>query len=110
MNEAQFQQQVTDLATMHGWKWYHTHDSRKSRKGWPDLFLVRGFDSLAWEVKVGKNTTTKAQRDWLNALAGSGNEVAVCRPDAAPKAERWGGFVLTSEGDDFGDIGRRLQR
>ena len=90
---------------------YHTHDSRLSEAGYPDLFMVRdAWTASCWELKVGKNTTTLAQREWMEAIALTGFEVALCRPDAAPKDERWGGFVLTSEGADFGDIGRRLQR
>ena len=108
LTEAQFQQQVTDYADLHGWKWHHVHDSRKSKEGWPDLFMTRGIDAVAWELKVGTNTTTQEQRAWLAALGETGACVAVCRPDSAPKKERWGGLVLTSEGYDFGCIGSIL--
>ena len=39
--EADFQAQVVKLALLLGWKVYHTHDSRRSREGFPDLILIR---------------------------------------------------------------------
>ena len=41
MTEKEFQRLVVDYATLHGWMHYHTHDSRRSTPGFPDLVLVR---------------------------------------------------------------------
>ena len=41
ISEEQFQQQVIDLATLRGWRCYHTRDSRRSAEGFPDLVLAR---------------------------------------------------------------------
>ena len=52
LTEAQFMAQVTDLATLRGWLWYHARPARTLAgwttpgsgplaKGWPDLVLVR---------------------------------------------------------------------
>jgi hypothetical protein len=35
VNEAVWQQQVIDLATLYGWEHYHSFDSRRSVPGWP---------------------------------------------------------------------------
>ena len=42
MRERQFQRTITDLADLHGWTWYHAHDSHRSNAGFPDLVLIRG--------------------------------------------------------------------
>ena len=41
MTEREWQAQVVSAAQALGWTTYHTHDSRRSNKGWPDLVLVR---------------------------------------------------------------------
>jgi hypothetical protein len=67
-DEAAFQVRIIELATVHGWRVYHTHDSRRSEPGFPDLVLVRGSRLLFVELKVGKRQLTDEQRDWLRAL------------------------------------------
>src|SRR5688572_19177552 len=39
--ERAFQAQVVKYARLMGWTAYHTHDSRRSQAGFPDLVLVR---------------------------------------------------------------------
>lgn len=72
MTEEVFQAQVIQLAKMLGWKLvYHTRDSRRSAPGFPDLIL--GYVNkgrtrarlVVAELKVGKNTTTPEQDEWL---------------------------------------------
>ena len=41
MTEKKFQAAVLQIANMYGWLAYHTHDSRRSAPGFPDLVLVR---------------------------------------------------------------------
>lgn len=51
------------------------------KSGVPDLCLPvarGGYHGMYIELKAGKNTTTKAQKDWLDALAGQGYMTAVC--------------------------------
>lgn len=68
MTEKDFQTQVVELATLLGWRVYHTHDSRRSAKGFPDLVLVRGETCLFWELKTETGRVTKEQAEWAAAL------------------------------------------
>jgi hypothetical protein len=69
ISEKEFQALVIQMAKDFGWKMiYHTHNSRKSAAGFPDLILIRGDLLLAAELKVGANTPTPAQEDWLHAF------------------------------------------
>ena len=67
-SEAAWQAAILQLARLHGWLAYHTHDARKSEEGFPDIIAVRGDRCLAIELKVGKRGVTDAQHTWLNAL------------------------------------------
>lgn len=80
-SESQFQAAVIALAKRLGWLCYHTHDSRRSESGFPDLVLVRPRDGrlLCAELKVGKNRPTGPQRLWLDALNAAGVTAVVWR-------------------------------
>lgn len=80
MTEAQWQQQVVELAGYYGWRVYHTYDSRRSHPGWPDLVLCRPPEFLIVELKTAKGRVTPAQQEWLDDLAASNVETAVWRP------------------------------
>ena len=85
LNEKEFQSQVTEVAVMLGWLVYHTHDSRRSPPGFPDLTLVRERVVFA-ELKVGKNKLTDDQVKWAKALRqAKGVEYYVWRPEDAIK-------------------------
>lgn len=68
MSERTFQAQVVQAATALGWLCYHTHDSRRSVPGFPDLILVRGYRMVCLELKVGRRKPTPEQLVWLAAL------------------------------------------
>jgi hypothetical protein len=68
MTEAQWQQQVIDLAKLGGWRSYHTFDSRRSAPGFPDLVLLRPPELVFVEVKAEKGKTTPEQDAWLEDL------------------------------------------
>jgi len=86
ISEKAFQQQVIDLAAYLSYMHYHTHDSSRSVSGFPDLVLIRparedrSARMLVAELKVGKNTTTPAQRLWLTAFAACRIETYVWYP------------------------------
>lgn len=84
ITEKQFMGQVVQLAKLFGWLVYHTHDSRRSIAGFPDLILLRGGRMLVIELKVGKNRATAEQVAWLREFSKTGAFVAVWTP------EHWG--------------------
>lgn len=80
MTEAQLLTGVSALARDLGWLCYHTHDSRRSEPGFPDLVLVQGDRCLFRELKTSSGRVTAAQRKWLHALAATGADASVWRP------------------------------
>jgi VRR-NUC domain len=94
MTEAQFQQTVTDLAQRVNWLVYHTHDSRRSEPGFPDLVMVRGGRIIFAELKSEKGKLSNPQGVWLVALQDvarygcTSMHVAVWRPSDLPEIER----------------------
>jgi hypothetical protein len=88
MSEKAFTTTVINLATMLGWRHYHTHDSRRSDPGWPDLVLARKIpaaklilaDLVFAELKTETGKVTPAQADWLEMLRLAGQRVYIWRP------------------------------
>lgn len=64
----------------HKWTAYHTHDSRRSQPGYPDIAAVRGSRLLYAELKSAKGRLTTEQRLWLDALWSAGAECYVWKP------------------------------
>jgi len=56
------------LAPRLGYMCYHTHDSRRSTAGFPDLVMVGPHRLIFAELKKEKGVATAAQLDWLNRL------------------------------------------
>ena len=54
MTEKDLLRSVRDMARLLGWQTYHTHTSRFSEPGFPDLVLLRGSRLIFAELKVGK--------------------------------------------------------
>jgi hypothetical protein len=78
--ESAFQSQVLAFARLHGWRPYHTHDSRRSHPGFPDLVLVR--ERVIWaELKSDRGKVSAEQQAWIDALVRAGQEVYVWRPE-----------------------------
>jgi hypothetical protein len=82
MTEDQLQQLVTVHANRYGWLVYHTHDSRRSQAGYPDLHLVHVGRKLTLfrELKSMKGAVRPAQKVWLAALETVGSDAAIWRP------------------------------
>ena len=84
--ERAFQAEVTGLAEMLGYAWYHTYRSTRSPAGFPDLVLVRPAGRgrsgrvIFAELKAQRRTVTLAQRTWLATLAEAGAEAYLWRP------------------------------
>lgn len=77
--ESAWQSRVTDYATLMGWAWYHTRDSRRSPEGYPDLTLVRDRVVFA-ELKSERGRLTRDQERWRDRLCGAGAEWYLWRP------------------------------
>jgi hypothetical protein len=82
MTEAQLQGAIIAAAQRLGWLVYHTHDSRRSQPGYPDLHLVHEGRhlSIMRELKKQNGTVSATQKDWIRALAAAGVDVGVWRP------------------------------
>lgn len=69
LTEKAFQAQVVALASYLGWTHYHTHDSRRSPAGFPDLVLVKAGEPVLFvELKTDVGKLTPAQRYWIALL------------------------------------------
>ena len=68
ITEKAFQAQIVELAELRGFFVYHTHDSRRSQPGFPDLVLIKGTRLVFLEVKSEKGKVSNAQMDWILAL------------------------------------------
>lgn len=81
---------VIELARTCGWLVYHTHDSRHSAAGFPDLVMCKpGHPLVFWECKRAGGRVTPDQEAWLAAIRGSLREVVagVIRPADWPHIE-----------------------
>ena len=87
VTEREFQAQVLALARLWGSRCYHTHDSRRSVPGFPDLVLCKPAGEegpgrvIFAELKKETGTLEPEQRLWLEALRSCpGVEVYVWKP------------------------------
>lgn len=80
MTERQLQDAVIEAAKTFGWLTYHTHDSRRSNPGFPDLVLARNGEVLFVELKSEKGRLRPEQAAWHDALDDGWQEVHVWRP------------------------------
>lgn len=70
-NEGIFVNRILTAARERGWLAYHTHDSRGSSAGFPDIVLVRPPHIIFAECKTDdtvRSKTSVAQVTWLAAL------------------------------------------
>lgn len=81
ISETEFQEQVLEFARLSGWLCYHTHDSRRSAPGFPDLVMVRPPAIIFAELKAEGGHVRPEQAAWLAVLGECpGVVVAVWRP------------------------------
>jgi hypothetical protein len=86
MSEAELLSNITlgtrkrpGMCERYGLTWYHTHTSKFSVSGFPDL-VIAGRWVVYRELKRQKENPTKAQREWIAALEAAGADVGVWRP------------------------------
>ena len=89
MSEGQLQAYVVKLAKARGWMAYHTHDSRRSERGFPDLVLVHAGRKLAMfvELKSPTGRLTIPQQNWIDAMKAAGLDARVWRPSDLEEIE-----------------------
>ena len=78
--EAEFTRLVLQVAEAKGWsRRYHTHDSRRSSKGFPDWVMVHVGQKriLFLELKGFAGKASDEQRAWLEDLGGAGAEAYI---------------------------------
>ncbi len=75
ISEREFQSQVRQLATIFGWRVYHTFDSRHSDKGFPDLVCVRRNRVVFMELKTEDGKVKPEQQQWRQLLGAVGGNV-----------------------------------
>lgn len=68
VREAEFLQQIVQLARMFHWRVYHPWISVKSPSGFPDLVLLRPPRLIFAELKTGRRKLTWEQTQWIDAL------------------------------------------
>ena len=83
ISEREFQGIIMQVAQLHGFELgYHTHDSRRSEPGFPDLVLVSSKHRrvLFRELKTDKGRVSPEQRRWIDGLTAAGADAGVWRP------------------------------
>ena len=71
---------VREMAVALGYLVYHTHDSRRSEGGWPDVAIAGHGRLLVRELKRQSGVVTPEQKVWLATLADAGVDAGVWRP------------------------------
>jgi VRR-NUC domain len=84
VTEAELLESVRTLCAWYGVMIYHTHDSRRSEPGFPDLVLV-GKRVLYRELKSQTGGLGPLQERWLSSLEQAGENVGVWRPEHWPE-------------------------
>jgi hypothetical protein len=68
MTEDQLLEAIREYALLKKWLCYHTHDSRKSEPGFPDLVLLRSGWIIFAELKKEGEHPSLEQEKWLRQL------------------------------------------
>lgn len=80
MREKILQQRIVNMCRSLGHRVYHTHDSRRSEPGFPDLAIAYPSVTIYAELKREKKRPTRDQVWWLDYFAGLGLPVYLWRP------------------------------
>ncbi len=89
MTERQLLDAIRDACRWSALLCYHTADSRRSERGFPDVVVCGPSGVIFRELKADRGRLTPDQVRWLDRLAAAGADAAVWRPDD------WPGRVLT---------------
>jgi hypothetical protein len=87
MTEAELQRKITDLCDWLRLKWHHETDSRKSKRGFPDLVIAGPGGVVFAELKGPKGKLSKEQAEWLAMLLLGGTKAYCWFPEDWPEVE-----------------------
>lgn len=79
MSETQLLEHIRSACRKLGLKCYHTHNSKHSERGFPDLVIL-GNPVLFRELKSSTGKVTPDQQAWLDELREKGQDAGVWRP------------------------------
>ena len=83
ISEDELQNNIRQLCQVLRLPYYHTHDSRRSPEGFPDVVAIQADHLIIRELKTMKGKPTPGQIRWLYALAGVRRvSSGIWRPDA----------------------------
>ena len=68
VTEKAFMDTILQAAELYGWWTYHTHDSRRSTAGFPDLVLIKPPRVVFLEVKSERGRLSREQAEVLAML------------------------------------------
>ena len=68
ISERLFTEQVRKAAIVTGWKFYHTHNSMFSAKGYPDICLAKSGRLWFAELKTETGKVSPEQQEWIDAI------------------------------------------
>jgi len=89
VRESEVQSRIRQTALRCGWKYYHTYDSRRSERGFPDTVLCKPPRLIFAECKTEEGKVEDEQREWLEILSEiPGVECYIWRPSDLPQIER----------------------
>jgi hypothetical protein len=90
VSEAVFTTQVVKLAESYNFKAYHTHDSRRSSPGFPDIVATCGDRKMTVyvELKTETGRIRPEQVEWIRELRRSGQRAFIARPRHRDDLER----------------------
>ena len=91
MTEAAFQASIVKLLSFsHGWEYYHTHYSKRSNPGFPDLVMwndYKGIGPFFRELKKQSGVVSPDQKKVMTSLYQAGCDVQVWRPSDWPEID-----------------------
>jgi len=104
VTERQLLDAVRDACKWSGLLVYHTHCSRRSEPGYPDVTVCGPSGVIFRELKAERGRLTPDQRTWLDRLRQAGSDAAVWRPTDWPdqvltELARIGGRLPTTQSE-----------
>jgi hypothetical protein len=89
VTERQLMEWTVEAARTFDWLAYHTFDSRRSARGFPDLVLARERRLIFAELKSARGRLTPEQARWLEVLSG----VEIVTPEVWYPTDWMGGRI-----------------